>query len=109
MHRLFAQDDKEAIGNTMALEDEQKNFLSSLETGRAIMFSQNAGNTTSTGKSGSWNKPVQIKVERQEDNDTGRKPYSDDILRKSCLEFYAESSIGKKYRQTPWIFLPKKF
>ncbi len=28
VHRLFAIDDKEAIGNTMALTDEQKNFLS---------------------------------------------------------------------------------
>lgn len=108
VHRLFAQDDKEAIGNTMALEDEQKNFLSSLETGRAIMFSQNAGNATSTGKSGSWNKPVQIKVERQEDNDTGRKPYSDAILRKACLEFYAESSIGKKVSANTLEFFAKE-
>lgn len=40
VHRLFAQDDKNAIGNTMALTDEQKNFLSSLDVGRAVVFSQ---------------------------------------------------------------------
>ncbi len=40
VHRLFAIDDKEAIGNTMALTDEQKNFLSRLEVGRAVLFNQ---------------------------------------------------------------------
>ena len=35
VHKLFAEDDKEAIGATMSLSSEQKNFLSSLNTGRA--------------------------------------------------------------------------
>jgi len=35
VHRIFAVDDKEALGNIMALSDEQKEFLSRLETGRA--------------------------------------------------------------------------
>jgi len=42
VHRLFAIDDKEAIGNTMALTDEQKNFLSRLEVGRAVLFQSRA-------------------------------------------------------------------
>jgi len=40
VHRIFASDDKAAIGNTMALSDEQKEFLSKLEVGRAIIFNQ---------------------------------------------------------------------
>ena len=40
VHKLFAQDDKEAIGNTMALEKEQKEFLSNLVPGRAVVFTQ---------------------------------------------------------------------
>ncbi|MGL5098576.1 MAG: ATP-binding protein, partial [Fusobacteriaceae bacterium] len=51
VHKLFAKDDKEAIGNTMALEDEQKDFLSYLDVGRAIVISQN------------FSKPVQVQIE----------------------------------------------
>ncbi len=40
VHRLLPIDDKEAIGNTMALTDDQKNFLSRLEVGRAVLFNQ---------------------------------------------------------------------
>lgn len=96
VHRLFAQDDKEAIGNTMALEDEQKNFLSSLETGRAIMFSQSSGESDGCRKSIKWNKPVQIKVVRDAENDTARKPVSKEILREACLQFHAVQIFGKE-------------
>lgn len=104
VHRLFAQDDKEAIGNTMALEEEQKNFLSSLETGRAIMFTQDTGKNTSTEKTVSWNKPVQIKVECKDENNTAREPLPDDILRCSCLEFYTSSMAKKLSKETLEIF-----
>lgn len=40
VHKIFAQDDKDCIGNTMALEKEQKEFLSNLVTGRAVVFTQ---------------------------------------------------------------------
>lgn len=40
VHKLFAQDDKVAIGNTMALEDLQQQHLSRLEVGQAVVFSQ---------------------------------------------------------------------
>ncbi|WP_120945582.1 ATP-binding protein [Helicobacter labacensis] len=53
VHRLFAKDDKEAIGNTMALEDEQKNFLSHLETGRAIISNPD------------FLKPIQVQITPQ--------------------------------------------
>lgn len=40
VHKIFAQDDKDIIGNTMALEKEQKEFLSNLIPGRAVVFTQ---------------------------------------------------------------------
>ncbi|WP_179991528.1 ATP-binding protein [Acinetobacter sp. YH16058] len=40
VHKLFAEDDKVAIGNTMALEPLQQQHLSRLETGQAVVFSQ---------------------------------------------------------------------
>ncbi len=40
VHKLFADDDKVAIGNTIALESAQQQHLSRLATGQAIVFSQ---------------------------------------------------------------------
>jgi hypothetical protein len=51
VHKLVAKDDKETIGDTMMLEDEQKKFLSNLLTGRAIVFTEN------------WHKPICVQVE----------------------------------------------
>ena len=53
VHKLFAQDDKDAVGNTMALTDEQKSFLSNLPPGRAVMFSQG------------WTKAIQLQVRKK--------------------------------------------
>ena len=50
VHKLVAKDDKEIIGDTMMLEDEQKIFLSNLTTGRAVVFTEN------------WNKSVCVQV-----------------------------------------------
>ena len=41
VHRIFAKDDKEVIGDTMMMDDKQKDFLSSLPNGHAIVFSEN--------------------------------------------------------------------
>ena len=78
VHRLFAQDDKDAIGNTMALTDEQKGFLSNLETGRAIVFTQG------------WSKAVQVQIDKTTDTN-GKEMVTDDQLRKNILEFYRKS------------------
>jgi len=51
VHRIFAKDDKETIGNTMALSEEQKEFLSKLDVGRAIIFNQDFFN------------PIQVQIE----------------------------------------------
>jgi len=53
IHKIFAKDDKESIGDTIGLNNEQKDFLSSLETGETIMYSEG------------WHKPVYVKIDRK--------------------------------------------
>ena len=74
IHRLFAQDDKEAVGNTMALKEEQKEFLSNLNAGRAIMFSDNYGQALQ----------VQIKA----DTSTENAPLADEELTCAAFDYY---------------------
>ncbi|MDQ6995544.1 MAG: DUF87 domain-containing protein, partial [Mariprofundaceae bacterium] len=79
VHRLFARDDKEAIGNTMALEDEQKNFFSNLEVGRAIVSNQD------------FAKPVQVQIKELEDISTTTSDMVDEqSVRSIVLSYYAQ-------------------
>lgn len=68
IHRLFDQEDKDCIGNTMMMDSKQKEYLSNLEVGHAIVFSENT------------DKPVHIKVERSEYADTSDNDISDEVL-----------------------------
>lgn len=79
VHKIFAQDDKEAIGNTMALKDEQKEHLSYLEAGSAIMM--NPG----------LSKAIQFKIDRGDENDTERIPPDDECLRERIVAYYSSS------------------
>jgi len=76
VHRIFAQDDKEAIGNTMALENEQKEFLSKLEVGRAIIFNQSFYNA------------IQVQITPLKNISTTTSTIDEKILRKKFLRFY---------------------
>ncbi len=79
VHRLFARDDKEAIGNAMALTDEQKDFLSNLEVGRAIVSSQE------------FPRPVQVQVRQLEDVSTSGRPLVDEArIRRTALAYYRQ-------------------
>ena len=78
VHRIFAQDDKEAIGNTMALKDEQKEHLSYLTSGRAIMMHPGLS------------KAIQVQILKTEENDTERPPLEDEVLRDRIIKYYAE-------------------
>lgn len=77
VHRIFAEDDKRAIGNTMALEKEQSEFLSKLETGLAIVFSSG------------FNKAVATKI-TQSTQTTGNFTLEETEITKSVYEFYAK-------------------
>lgn len=58
IHRLFAADDRHAIGDTVSLNRDQKDFLTYLQTGEVVMYS--AG----------WHQAVRVQVQ-QSTNTTG--------------------------------------
>lgn len=78
IHKLFAEDDKESVGNTMILEKEQKEFLSSLPTGRAVVFSQG------------WSKAVQVQIKLLT-NTTSDEEVDEQILKDGCINYYREN------------------
>lgn len=77
VHKIFAQDDKEAIGNTMALKQEQKEFLSFLDVGRAIMITEG------------WQKPIQVKISPVSST-TGRPAVNESILKERAFDYYVK-------------------
>ncbi len=77
IHRIFAEDDKDAIGNTVMLDKEQKEFLSNLGAGRAVFFS--AG----------MQKAVQIQVKMS--SDTTRQAPKDELLVDNAMEYYSNT------------------
>lgn len=81
IHKLFAKDDKEAVGNTMALNDEQKDFLSNLEPGRVIL--------STTG----INKPLQVQI-KELVSTTTEQDVSTEEIREIALSYY-----GKNYKR----------
>lgn len=74
VHKIFAQDDKEVIGNTLSLTDEQKGYLSNLNTGRAVVFTQG------------WEKSIQVKIDNG--YDTTNEFAQDQKIREICLNYY---------------------
>lgn len=76
IHKIFARDDKEVVGDTMSMDDTQKQYLSNLRTGEAIMFSQN------------WNKPIHVKI--QQGTNTTDKVLSEDVMKDMGIEQMTE-------------------
>lgn len=77
IHRLFASDDKDAVGNTVMLKKEQKDFLSNLPAGRAVYFS------TGTDKA------IQIKINRETDT-SEQAPTNDEVV-ESVIDYYTKN------------------
>lgn len=80
IHKLFARDDKDAIGDTIALSDEQKDFLSNLSVGRTIVNSQD------------FDKPLQVQIEENKElSTTLSKPIKVRTLKESSLNYYRKN------------------
>ena len=77
VHKIFAQDDKDVVGATMALSDEQKDFLSKLKVGRAVVFS------------GDWSKAIHAKIPKIIDTSEERRVTNEE-LRKRAFDFFAQ-------------------
>lgn len=78
VHKIFAQDDKEAIGNTIVLNKEQKEFLSNLETGRAIVFTEG------------FDKALQVQIDNII-NTNSEEVVDEKELKKRIFKYYAQN------------------
>lgn len=68
IHKIFSRDDKEVVGDTMALNDKQKNYLSYLMPGEAIVFSQG------------WRKPIDVKITQLDCAKTNDEDISEEMV-----------------------------
>lgn len=82
VHKLFAKDDKDAIGNTMSLSEEQRNFLSNLPPGRAVVFSQG------------WDKAIQVQVEME--SNTGDNYIKEEEIHRRSLRYYSSPTVAQR-------------
>ena len=78
VHKIFALDDKEAIGNTMALSNEQKEFLSFLDKGRAVVISQG------------WESSIQVQIIPETDTGSCEIIKEEDI-RARAVDYYCSN------------------
>lgn len=98
IHKLFARDDKEAVGDTMMMDDKQKNFLSALETGQAIIFTEGMSH------------PVHAKIHQV--TDTSDVTISNKLVKsrfmKNFFSLYSDIEFVQKFYR-PLNELLKKF
>lgn len=88
VHKLFARDDREAIGDTIGLDDQQKEFLTQLRIGEVVMYS------------GSWNRAVHGKISYDSSSkelsgfelNKQVSEKSEKMLIANCSEYYPELS-----------------
>ena len=57
VHRLFAEDDRRAMGEAMMMDDEQRDFLPNLQVGEAVVFC------------GGWHGPTHAKIDERAKTD----------------------------------------
>ena len=88
IHKIFSRDDKSTVGDTMSMNDQQKEFLSNLKTGEAIVFSQG------------WQKAVQVKIDKIE------QIVFDEIEKEEKIEKELEKLKEKMYKENLNIFYP---
>ena len=103
IHRILAKDDKEAVGDTMLMNDKQKNYLSSLEKGHTIIFAENTDN------------PVNVYINRVSDTNEDEPPEHIIIERftqikgklGACYKEVNVSSVMKVYNNMANMILGK--
>lgn len=92
IHKILARDDKEVVGDTMLMDDKQKEYLSALAVGEAIVFSEQT------------DKPVHVKIACK--TNTNEQQIEDDVVaerfeekREQLGSCYQNSDIIKLYSQ----------
>lgn len=81
IHKIFARDDKEAVGDTMALDEKQRNYLSHLLPGEAIIFTQG------------WLKPIDTQVEQLETAKTTEQEVSDEEAFSAGWKYWEKNPV----------------
>ncbi|MGL4985871.1 MAG: ATP-binding protein [Treponemataceae bacterium] len=82
IHKILAKDDKEAVGDTMLMDDKQKEYLSALQVGHAIVFTEGI------------DKPIHVKVDRV--SDTNEDEIINTVVKQRFEE--NENELGNCYR-----------
>ena len=72
IHKILAKDDKEAVGDTMLMDDKQKEYLSALEVGNAIVFSEHT------------EKPIHVHIKQV--SNTNEEQIENEVVRNRFLE-----------------------
>lgn len=81
IHKIFARDDKEAVGDTMALDEKQRNYLSHLLPGEAIIFSQG------------WLKPIDTQIEQLSSAKTTQQEINEEEVFTAGWKYWEENYI----------------
>lgn len=81
IHRILAKDDKETVGDTMLMDDKQKEYLSALEVGNAIIFTEDT------------EKPIHVHIKQV--TNTNEKQIENEVVRERFLE--KKDKIGGCY------------
>ena len=87
IHRLLAKDDKDAVGDTMMMDDKQKEYLSSLAAGETIIYSENT------------ELPVQVKI--QSITNTNEAEIPEGLIRQRFEEYWLSKAhpLGLCYEE----------
>lgn len=93
IHKILARDDKEVVGDTMLMDDKQKEYLSALATGEAIIFSEQT------------DKPVHVKIDKK--TDTSEEQVEDEVVKWRFDE--KRESLGGCYQKVEILALYPQF
>lgn len=93
IHKILARDDKEVVGDTMLMDDKQKEYLSALAVGEAIVFSEQT------------DKPVHVKINRK--TDTNEQQIEDSVVRERFEE--KREQLGSCYQNLDIMELYPQF
>ena len=85
IHKILARDDKEVVGDTMLMDEKQKEYLSALEVGTAIIFSENT------------DKPVHVHIKAI--SDTSDAQVENEVVRERFVTWNTEMDLRELYRQ----------
>ncbi len=93
IHKILAKDDKEAVGDTMLMDDKQKEYLSALTVGNAIVFTENT------------DKPVHVSITPI--SNTSEKQIEDKVVKHRFLNY--KSEFGECYYDSEIVPFYKDF